>query len=61
MQEGESKCNDGSKQSPLVKPGSSVELQANLTDQQIQTALAVSSDAAAVLACSCFIVRANSR
>ncbi|KAL3140615.1 hypothetical protein ABBQ32_005185 [Trebouxia sp. C0010 RCD-2024] len=38
-QGGESDCDDGSKQSAAVKPGNSIRLQANLTDQQIQTAL----------------------
>lgn len=42
LQGGESDCDDGSKQSAAVKPGNSIRLQANLTDQQIQTALKVS-------------------
>ena len=40
-QDGESDCNDGSQQAVLSPSSSSIGLQANLTDQQLQTALKV--------------------
>ena len=40
-QDGESNCNDGSQQAVVSPASSSIGLQANLTDQQLQTALMV--------------------
>ncbi len=40
-QDGEANCNDGSKQAASTSASSSIALQANLTDLQLQKALAV--------------------